>query len=151
VLSAIVQQATGENLRDFLQKNLFKPLGIEKYTWEDDTQGVSIGGWGLSLTPRDMAKLGYLYLHKGQWEGQQVVSSKWVETATQKQVTTEGEDGYGYQWWILPSVGGYAALGRYGQTIFVAPEQDLIVVTTAEVQDHDEIFRLIQDYILKAV
>jgi CubicO group peptidase (beta-lactamase class C family) len=151
VLSAIVQQGTGQNLRDFLQANLFKPLGIQKYTWEEDAQGLSIGGWGLSLAPRDMAKLGYLYLHKGQWEGQQIVSQEWVKAATLKQVTTEGENGYGYQWWVFPELGGYAALGRYGQTIFVAPEQDLIVVTTAGVQDHDEILRLIQDFILKAV
>jgi CubicO group peptidase (beta-lactamase class C family) len=150
VLSAIVRQATGENLRDYVQKNLFKPLGIEKYTWEEDIQGVSIGGWGLSLAPRDMAKLGYLFLHKGQWDGQQIVSTGWVEKATQQHVTTEGEDGYGYQWWILPSVGGYAALGRYGQTIFVAPEQDMIIVTTAEEPDHENIFRLIKDFILKA-
>jgi CubicO group peptidase (beta-lactamase class C family) len=151
VLSAIVQQNTGQNLRDFLQANLFNPLGIKKYSWEDDVQGISIGGWGLSLAPRDMAKLGYLYLHKGQWEGQQIVSQEWVEAATLKQVTTEGENGYGYQWWVFPELGGYAALGRDGQTIFVAPEQDLIVVTTAGVQDHDEIFRLIQDFILRAV
>lgn len=151
VLSAIVQQGTGQNLRDFLQANLFKPLGIKKYIWEDDVQGISMGGWGLSLAPRDMAKLGYLYLHKGQWEGQQIVSQEWVEAATLKQVTTEGENGYGYQWWVFPELGGYAAIGRSGQTVFVAPEQDLIVVTTAEVQDHDEIFRLIQDFILEAL
>jgi len=151
VLSAILQQATGENLRDFAQKNLFKPLGIKKFAWENDAQGISIGGWGLSLAPRDMAKLGYLYLHQGQWDGKQIVSADWVKTATQKHVTTEGEDGYGYQWWILPDLSGYAALGLYGQTVFVAPEQDLIVVTTAGAQDHDDIFRLIKDFILKAV
>lgn len=151
VLSAIVQQATGENLRDFAQANLFGPLGIENFTWESDTAGISIGGWGLSLAPRDMAKLGYLYLHKGQWDGQQVVSAEWVEAATQKQVTTEGVDGYGYQWWVLPELSGYAALGRFGQTVFVSPELDLIVVTTAGAQDHEGIFRLIEDYILGAV
>ena len=119
--------------------------------WENDAQGNSIGGWGFFLAPRDMAKLGYLYLHEGQWDGKQVVSKEWVKAATQKQVTTEGEGGYGYQWWVFPEMGGYAALGLYGQTVFVAPEQDLIVVTTAGAQNHDEIFRLIEDYILKAV
>ena len=151
ILSAIVQQTTGQNLGDFVRDNLFEPLGIKKYTWEADAQGSSIGGWGLSLAPRDMAKLGYLYLHKGQWEGQQVVSKEWVETATQKQVSTEGEDGYGYQWWVFPEMGGYAALGMYGQTVFVAPAQDLIVVTTANEANHDRIFHLIQNFILKAV
>jgi CubicO group peptidase (beta-lactamase class C family) len=151
VLSAIVQQATGDNLSDFAQKNLFKPLGIQNVRWENGSQGVSIGGWGLSLAPRDMAKLGYLYLHEGQWDGKQVISADWVRAATSKQVTTEAEDGYGYQWWVLPSQGGYAALGLYGQTVFVAPEQDLIVVTTAQEPDHDRIFQLIQEYILRAV
>jgi CubicO group peptidase (beta-lactamase class C family) len=151
VLAGIVQQATGEELSDFAQANLFKPLGIEKYTWENDAQGISIGGWGLSLSSRDMAKLGYLYLHEGQWDGKQVVSADWVKAATSKQVTTEGEDGYGYQWWVFPSLGGYAALGLYGQTVFVAPEQDLIVVTTAQEPDHEGIFRLIQDFVLKAI
>jgi CubicO group peptidase (beta-lactamase class C family) len=151
ILSAIIQQSTGQNLRDFAQDNLFKPLGIRDYTWEGDSQGISIGGWGLSLAPRDMAKLGYLFLRKGQWEGKQIVSQGWVETATQKQVTTEGTDGYGYQWWVFPEMGGYAALGLYGQTVFVAPEKDLIIVTTAGEKDHDRIFHLIENYILNAV
>lgn len=151
VLSAILTQVTGKSLRDFAKANLFKPLGIEKYTWDSDKQGNSSGGWGLSLAPRDMAKLGYLYLHQGQWDGKQVVSAEWVKMVTQKHVTTEGQDGYGYQWWVYPDLRGYAALGRYGQTVFVAPEQDLIVVTTAGAQNHDAIFRLIKDFILKAV
>jgi CubicO group peptidase (beta-lactamase class C family) len=151
VLSGILQQATGEERSDFALKNLFKPLGIDKYTWENDAQGISIGGWGLSLSSRDMAKLGYLYLHEGQWDGKQVVSADWVKAATSKQITTEGEDGYGYQWWVLPSLGGYAALGLYGQTVFVAPELDLIVVTTAQEPDHEGIFQWISDYILAAV
>ena len=151
VLSAVFTEETGESLKDFAQANLFKPLGIKKFIWGNDAQGNSIGGWGLSLAPRDMAKLGYLYLHQGQWDGKQVVSKEWVKAATQIQVTTEGEDGYGYQWWVFPELGGYAALGLYGQTVFVAPEQDLIVVTTAGAQNHDDIFRLIEDYILKAV
>ena len=151
VLSAILTQVTGESLSDYATANLFKHLGIKKFTWENDAQGNSIGGWGLSLAPRDMAKLGYLYLHQGQWDGKQVVSPDWVKVATQKHVTTEGEAGYGYQWWVYPDLGGYAALGLYGQTVFVAPEQDLIVVTTAQAQNHDGIFRLIKDFILKAV
>jgi CubicO group peptidase (beta-lactamase class C family) len=126
-------------------------LSLVYQYWNDHAQDIAIGGWGLSLAPRDMAKLGYLFLHNGQWEGEQIISTEWVETATQKQVTTQGENGYGYQWWVFPDLGGYAALGRYGQTIFVAPEQDLVVVTTAQAPDHDQIFQLIQDFILKAV
>jgi len=151
LLSAILQQATGMNTRDFAEQYLFKPLGISKVTWETDANGIPIGGWGLQLTPRDMAKLGYLYLRGGVWDGRQIVSAKWVEAATQKHTDTDGDLGYGYQWWTYPSLAAYTALGRYGQTIFVVPGYDLVVVTTAQMEDHAEIFKLIDGYILPAV
>jgi CubicO group peptidase (beta-lactamase class C family) len=143
VLSAIVQKSTGMNTADFARANLFGPLGITKARWDTDTNGLSIGGWGLQLTPREMAKLGYLFLHKGEWDGQQIVSAKWVETATQKHVSTGGDLGNGYQWWIDTEAGAFMALGRYGQTIYVNPDLDLIVVTTAEEDNHDRILGLI--------
>jgi CubicO group peptidase (beta-lactamase class C family) len=151
LLSAIVQQTTGMNTRDFAEQYLFKPLGISNVEWETDVAGVPIGGWGLQLTPRDMAKLGYLYLQGGRWEGQQIVSAGWVENATQTHAEVEGDLDYGYQWWTYPSLGAYAALGRYGQTIFVVPRFDLVVVTTARLDNHDAIFQLIEQYILPAV
>jgi len=116
---------------------LFEPLGITGAAWDTDAAGTPIGGWGLKLTPREMAKLGYLYLSGGRWDGRQIVSTDWVKTATRKHTSTDSELGYGYQWWIYPSWGAYAALGRYGQTIFVVPNLDLIVVTTAQVEGHD--------------
>jgi len=151
LLSAILQQATGMNTRDFAERTLFKPLGITNVKWETDSSGIPIGGWGLQLTSRDMAKLGYLYLRGGQWNGRQIVSAKWVEDATQKHTDTDGDLGYGYQWWTYPSLDAYAALGRYGQTIFVVPGIDLVVVTTAQMENHDQIFKLIEGYILPAV
>jgi CubicO group peptidase (beta-lactamase class C family) len=151
VLSAIVQQTTGTNTRDFAQEALFGPLGITSYRWEVDSKGIPIGGWGLELTPRDMAKLGYLYLHQGEWDGQQIVSTQWIEKATQKHIDTDDDLDYGYQWWINPRLGAYMALGLYGQTVFVVPGSDLIVVTTAKLENHDEIFRLIETYILPAI
>jgi CubicO group peptidase (beta-lactamase class C family) len=151
VLSAILQQTTGMNTRDFAEQYLFKPLGISNVGWDLDSQGIPIGGWGLQITPRDMAKLGYLYLHDGQWEGQQIVSARWVEAATQSHTETDGGLGYGYQWWTYPSLGAYTALGRDGQTIFVVPASNLVIVTTAQMDSHDEIFKLIEEYILPAV
>ncbi len=150
VLSAIVQQQTGMNASDYARRELFAPLGIE-FAWERDAQGIPIGGWGLQLTPRDMAKLGYLYLHDGVWEGKQIVSTAWVRAATQKHTATDDDRGYGYQWWTYPSLEAYAALGRYGQTILVMPRLNLVIVTTAEMNDHTEILRLIEDYIVPAV
>ena len=150
VLSAIVQRTTGMNPRDFAEQYLFKPLGISNVRWDTDAEGTPIGGWGLQITPRDMAKLGYLYLRKGQWEGQPIVPAQWVENATRTHTPTDGSLGYGYQWWTYPSLEAYTALGRYGQTIFVIPKLDLIVVTTAQLDDHDGIFQLIEQYIVPA-
>jgi CubicO group peptidase (beta-lactamase class C family) len=155
VVSAILQRKTGMNTRDFAQKELFEPLGISSADWETDPTDVPLGGWGLQLTPRDMAKLGYLYLHNGMWDGQQVVSAEWVKTATQMHVKTGTRVGidYGYMWWTCPSLNAYAALGYDGQTIFVIPNLDLVIVATAQTvgHEHDEIFELIEEYIVPAV
>jgi CubicO group peptidase (beta-lactamase class C family) len=153
LLSAIIQRRTGMNTHDFAQQNLFEPLGIHSVTWEQDRQGISIGGWGLQLTPRDMAKLGYLYLHAGKWDGQRIVSAMWVKAAVEPHTATDSKLGlgYGYQWWTYRPLGAYAALGRDGQTIFVIPDRQLIIVTTAEVNGHEAIFKLIEQYIVPAV
>ncbi len=151
VLSAVLSQTTGMNPRDFAEQYLFEPLGITNANWDTDAAGIPIGGWGLQMTPRDMAKLGYLYLHQGQWDGQQIVSAAWVENATRTHTTTDNTLGYGYQWWTYPSLKAYTALGRGGQTIFVIPEKDLIIVTTADMDNHDPIFQLIEQYIVPAV
>lgn len=151
LLSAILQKAAGINTRDFAEQNLFKPLGISNVNWDTDSTGIPIGGWGLQLAPRDMAKLGYLFLRNGEWDGQQIVSSTWVKNATQKQTAADGDLGYGYQWWTYPSLAAYTALGRFGQTIFVIPASDLVIVTTAQMENHDDIFHLIERYIVPAV
>lgn len=151
ILSAVVQKAVGLGLRDYADQALFKPLGITDLTWEADSQGIPIGGWGLYMTPRDMARLGYLFLRQGIWDNQVIVSRAWVQAATSAQVDTGGELRYGYQWWVIPESQAYAALGRYGQTIYVKPDADLIVVTTAQMDDHDEIFRLINEFVLPAI
>lgn len=150
VMSALLQQRTEIKTREFAQQVLFEPLGISNANWNTDSTGIPIGGWGLQIAARDMAKLGFLYLHDGIWDGQQIVSSGWVDAATQQHTGTDTDLGYGYQWWTYPSLHAYTALGRYGQTIFVSPDLDLIVVTTAMLDNHDEIFRLIEDYIVPA-
>jgi CubicO group peptidase (beta-lactamase class C family) len=155
VLSAILQQQPGLQTLDFARNNLFKPLGISDYAWDTDSQGIALGGWGLSLTPRDMAKLGYLYLHDGQWDGQQIVSAAWVKTATQTHANPQHKlgFGYGYQWWTYPRLDAYMAIGANGQLILVAPASDLVVVVTADQGDlaNEAVFKLIESYILTAV
>jgi CubicO group peptidase (beta-lactamase class C family) len=153
LLSAIIERRTGMNTRDFAQQTLFEPLGIHSVTWEQDRQELPIGGWGLQLTPRDMAKLGYLYLHGGEWDGQRIVSTGWIKAAVERHTATDSKLGlgYGYQWWTYPTMRAYAALGRDGQTIFVVPDLQLIIVTTAQVDGHAAIFKLIEQYIVPAV
>ncbi len=132
VLSAILQQATGMTAAEFARVQLFEPLGIKDVIWEADPQGYSDGWAGLYLHPRDVAKIGYLMLHQGQWEDMQIVSAGWVEEATQLEKKTGRGDNYGYGWWVPPPTQfvEFAAEGRGGQYIRVLPELDMVVVTT---------------------
>jgi len=145
LLSPILQQATGMTALDFARQYLFEPLGIHDSMWEKGPKDF-YDGWGdLSLLPHDMAKVGFLFLNKGQWEGEQIISRQWVEEATKTQlVISDSEDSYGYGWWLDPAVeGGYRADGRGGQYIFVLPEWDMIIVTTGGGFMMDEIAELL--------
>jgi CubicO group peptidase (beta-lactamase class C family) len=151
VLSAVVQKTAGADNPAFANHSLFAPLGIQNYHWDTDRNGVPVGGWGLQMTARDMAKLGYLFLHQGTWNGKTIISAAWVKTATQSHIKTDSKLDYGYQWWINPNLGTYSARGRYGQTIYVAPKLNLIVVATAHMNNDDPIYALIENEILPAV
>lgn len=130
LLSAIVRKATGKSSLEFAEANLFKHLGISDVSWPMDPQGISNTGWGsVRMKPHDMAKLGYLYLKNGIWDGEQIISSSWVSEATQTKVKLRGGDGYGYLWWIFED-NSYSALGRGGQCVYVLPEKNLIIVMT---------------------
>ncbi len=155
LLSAIVKKTTGYNPSDYAKKKLFKPIGISDF-WLSNNQNTTIGGWGLYLTPRDMTKFGYLFLNNGVWDDKQVVPSDWVKEATKKQVVFNDSSGYGYQWWVMGGPGftqrNFAALGRFGQTICVMPDLDLVVVFTAGVkQGNTMIPSYINDYIALSV
>jgi len=150
LLSAIIQKASGMNTYEFARENLFGPLGIKDPSWDRDPSGIPIGGWGLSLTPRDMAKLGYLYLHGGLWEGKQVVPFSWVRDSTRPHIRAYVNCQYGYQWWLDPSRSFFAAIGRYGQGIFVVPGLDLVVVFTAHMDSGDPEVDLLKKYIIPA-
>jgi CubicO group peptidase (beta-lactamase class C family) len=87
MLSAIVQKVTGETVLDYLGPRLFEPLGIERPTWEASPQGISAGGFGLSIRTEDIARFGQLYLRKGNWQGKQLVPGAWIEAATARQTS----------------------------------------------------------------
>lgn len=159
LLSAVLQRASGMSAREFANQNLFAPLGIEpipEARWPSDPQGVTIGGYGLALTPGEMAKLGALFLNQGQWDGETIVPSDWV-TASSASHANHGQDKeYGYLWWIDPQGKWYAALGRAGEHIFVYPAENLVVTFTAGLPftnnaDLIPLQELLNEYILPAV
>jgi CubicO group peptidase (beta-lactamase class C family) len=136
LLSAILQEATGMNANEFAEEHLFGPLEITDVVWPGNPAGISIGWSELHMRPHDMAKIGQLYLRGGQWDGQQIVSSAWVEASTHKHIAATLEDGYGYQWWIEDE-GFFMALGYAGQFIFVIPEKNMVVVFTSDLEETD--------------
>jgi CubicO group peptidase (beta-lactamase class C family) len=144
LLSPILEKATGMSALEFAQQYLFAPLGIKDALWLTDPQGHNRGSEGVYLHPHDMAKLGYLWLNKGVWEGKQVVSSKWVEDSVKVQMTIADDDDYGYGWWLqTDEPAAYSAVGRGGQRIIVVPQFDLTIITTGGGFDFDEIEGLV--------
>lgn len=144
LLSGIIRETTGMSEQDYANRTLFEPLGISNVSWPTDPQGNNHGWGDLRLTSYDMAKLGYLYQNKGAWDGKQVVPAEWVAASTQKHVSLEENDGYGYQWWISGDVQGiYEARGRGGQRIIVWPEKNIIVVTTGGGFEPDDLAPLL--------
>ena len=132
ILSAIVTKRTGETLTEYLTPRLFGPLGITKYYWETCPKGITKGGWGLFLCAEDMAKLGQLYLQRGKWNGQQLVSEYWIEISTARHLKTQNDTyGYGYQLWMEQRPGSFEYNGMLGQNVIIYPDMDMVLVTNA--------------------
>jgi CubicO group peptidase (beta-lactamase class C family) len=137
LLAAIIEEATGMSAADYAHQNLFDPLGITQVEWSQDPQEHTLGGFGLRLTPREMAKFGYLYLNNGLWDGEQIVPAEWVTASTTRHIAASPlSDGYGYQWWV-DNQGYYMALGYGGQYIIVKPDLNLVVVFTSGLIPND--------------
>jgi len=153
LISAIIQEATGMNTSDFAEQYLFEPLGISNYYWIKDRQGIAYGGHGLHLAPKDMAKLGYLYLNNGYWDGEQLLPDNWVNDTTSTIWYLNADTGYGKQWWTHPYQKGYSAQGRFGQTVWVFPDKDLIIVFTGSNSDVEPApyYWMIHEYIFAAI
>lgn len=156
MLSAIVQNVTGETVLDYLKPRLFQPLGIEDPKWDTSPQGISIGGYGLYVRTEDIAKFGQLYLQKGKWKGQQILPASWVEQATSKQVSNGSDpnndwnQGYGFQFWRCRH-GAYRGDGKDGQFCIVLPEQDTVIAITSNTRDMAAELSLIWDKLLPAL
>jgi CubicO group peptidase (beta-lactamase class C family) len=168
LLSAIITRSTGSCAEAFAAEHLFEPIGIAQPTadmqhgysqedvfrnraggWPKDPQGNSIRGWGLFLKPRDMARFGYLYVNGGHWDGEQIVSERWVRDSI-----TAHTPGYGYQWWLrdVNGVFCFSAVGQGGQHIFCVPQHDLVVVVVSKMGSRwQDRWVLLEEYVIPAV
>ena len=165
LLSAIITKATGLCAREFANKNLFKPIGIKEIPniemksfslsdvfgenvtgWIKDPQGINTGGFGLTITPRDMARLAFLYLNKGKWNGKQIIPKPYIESSLNNSLVD-----YGYLWWLNKEDGQfiYSARGDGGNGIWCVPNKDLVIVTTANFfKRSGDIWETIKGYVL---
>jgi CubicO group peptidase (beta-lactamase class C family) len=156
MLSAILQKVTGQTLVEYLHPRLFDPLEIKPPTWESDPKGINVGGWGLSLTTKDIAKFGQLYLQKGKWNGRQIIPEAWLDKATSYQTSngsnpeSDWEQGYGYQFWRCRH-NAYRGDGAFGQYCIVMPEQDAVIAITSGSKDMPGVLNLVWNHLLPAM
>lgn len=168
LLSAIITRSTGKSARAFANERLFKPIGINEIPdykmnafgfedlfgknvkgWVQDPSRNSTGGWGLTLTTRDMARLGFLYLNHGIWDHKQIIPRTWIDEST-----AMNPNHYGYLWWLFAEdgVSAYAALGDGGNAICCIPEKDLVVAIASEfIMNPGDRWTLIKEGIIPAV
>ena len=163
MLSAIVQQVTGQKILDYLQPRLFEPLHIAGPTWETCPHGINVGGWGLSIPTEGLAKFGELYRQRGAWQGRQILPAQWVEEATTFKIQqplpakpsrpndqNDWVQGYCYQFWRSRH-NAFRGDGAFGQFMVVMPEQDAVITITAETSDMQGELDLVWQHLLPAM
>ncbi|PKO13920.1 MAG: 6-aminohexanoate hydrolase [Chloroflexi bacterium HGW-Chloroflexi-10] len=170
LLSAIITRTTGLSAREFANDRLFRPLGMREIPdhemgsfsldnvfgknvtgWGKDPNGYTTGGWGLTISPRDMVRFGFLYLNRGIWDGKQIISEAWIDESTALHST---ESGYGYLWWLRRENNAFlfSALGSGGNVICCIPEKDLVVsIASSIISKPRDRWLLIEKCILPAI
>ena len=154
--SAIVQKLTGKTILEYLGPRLFEPLGIENPAWVTNAEGISLGGYGLRVRTEDIAKLGQLYLQKGQWNGKTLLPAYWITQATAKQEsngnnpTSDWNQGYGFQFWRCRH-NAYRGDGAFSQYCIVIPEKNTVVAMTSGVGDMQSVLNVVWDQLLPAL
>ncbi|NKN35347.1 serine hydrolase [Agrobacterium sp. a22-2] len=137
VLAEIMERSTKRSLRQIAEQNLFVPLGITDWEWVGDVYGTPMAAIGLRLRPRELMKLGAMMLAGGEWQGRSVVPVDWIARSITPSIMTAPIGGYGFQWWSMTTrwkdrdLSVTAAIGNGGQRLFLVPDLDLAVVTTA--------------------
>ena len=156
MLSAIMQKVTGMTVLEYLRPRLFQPLGFKDPTWVSSPQGINAGAYGLSVRTDEIARFGELYLHKGMWNGKQLLPATWVEQATSVQTSTgsapasDWDQGYGYQFWRSRH-NSFRGDGAFGQFCMVIPELDAVVAITSGVRNMQQVMNLVWDKLLPAM
>ena len=155
LLSAIVQQATGQTLYEFGKEYLFDPLDMDSVECGTDAQGISDAGNGFAMNVYDMAKFGQLFLNNGVWNGEQIISEQWIKDSTSAQFNrSSGSADYGYQWWVRTfgdnNYPAYFAQGHYGQYVFVVPDLELVVAITSYYEGSSSVYWQIMNNIVNA-
>ncbi|MDR2068724.1 MAG: beta-lactamase family protein [Spirochaetaceae bacterium] len=151
--SAMVTAATGQKVRDFLLDRLFRPLGIPDPVWEESADGYSLGATGLELSTGSLARFGQLLLQRGNWQGKQLVSASWIDTASRAHITTKTfkdadyDLGYGYCFWNCRH-GAYRADGKNGQYVVVLPREDAVAAISSDEETMLPILYAVWDHIL---
>jgi CubicO group peptidase (beta-lactamase class C family) len=156
----ILERMTGMPVTEFAKEYLFDPLQISDYLWHTLADGNTLTAGGMFMRPRDMAKIGYLILNRGQWHGQQILSEEWIDVST-RPYTSDNELGYGYYWWVSRYKGGnhlyetIFAAGHGGQRVMVVPKLNLVAVFTSKPDDnpkgHKRIIQIMEKYILPSM
>jgi CubicO group peptidase (beta-lactamase class C family) len=135
LVSAIITRLTGKLAEDYARERLFEPLGIANWHWQREPEGLTIGDGMLAMLPRDMAKIGYLYLRHGQWEGKQLLLPGWADvlnhTLVNMHASFDPNLSYSNFMWVFPDKHAFMANGLHGQLITVFPDLDVVAVTTA--------------------
>lgn len=164
MLGKIVREATGKRMDAWAKERLFEPIGIREFHWKITPDGEADTEGGLYLAAEDLARIGYLFLRGGQWNGKQIVSRAWVEASTSPVVPDVNpangtpDPGYGYQWWVTDQHDGqtdiFAANGYGGQFLLVVPRYDIVAVFNGwniHPGARKSTYRALQNYILPAV
>lgn len=153
LMSGIIKKATGKYIDEYANEFLFQPLGIKDFHWKKTPKGFPDTEGGLYLEAEDLAKIGYLYLQDGKWEGEQILPASWVKEATKKHAedlfSTGLKDGYGYQWWRPEDeTEVWAGLGFGHQFLVVIPEHQIIgVVNSWNVFDQEGVQYMFRDFV----
>lgn len=149
VVGTIIENEVGMNLQDYAADKIFNKIGMKSLEWDEANEGSTMGGTNSEMTPRDMARFGYLYLHNGNWDGEQIIPKKWVDASLTKHNETGLDNYYGYYFWLWAEddIEYYLAMGYDNQFIVIVPDYDLIAVQTSDRFD----FYTLLDYIIASI